>query len=151
MRTLHVVIFLFIAALAWTLGTSPALSDKRVALVIGNSAYKSAPLANPVNDARLMATTLRNMGFEVQDHYDLRQNQIKRAIRDFGQRLERKGREAVGLFYYAGHGVQVGGRNYLIPVGAEIQNEGDVDIEGYPQTWCSAPWSLRAHGSTSSS
>lgn len=132
MRTPRVVIFLFTVALAWTLGASPALSAKRIALVIGNSAYKSAPLANPVNDARLMALTLRKMGFEVQDHYDLRQNQIKRAIRDFGQRLERAGKDAVSLFYYAGHGVQVGGRNYLIPVGAEIQNEGDVDIEAVP-------------------
>jgi hypothetical protein len=103
--------------------------DLRIALVVGNSRYKDAPLKNPANDARLMAKNLRKFGFQVLERVDMDQKGMKRAIQEFGDRLERAGAEAVGLFYYAGHGVQVHGRNYLIPVGATIQREGDVDIE----------------------
>ena len=105
------------------------VKDLRIALVIGNSRYKDAPLKNPANDARLMAKSLRRLGFQVLERVDVDQKGMKRAIQEFGDRLERAGAEAVGLFYYAGHGVQVHGRNYLIPVGATIQREGDVDIE----------------------
>jgi len=103
--------------------------EPRIALVIGNSAYAQVPLANPENDARLMAATLRSVGFEVAELINADQKQMKRAVRDFGERLERTAGRAVALFYYAGHGVQVGGRNYLIPVGARISRESDVDIE----------------------
>lgn len=101
----------------------------RVALIIGNSSYQTAPLPNPVNDAALMAQTLKSIGFRVILKQDARQKDIKRAIREFGDMLEEAGKDAVGVFYYAGHGVQVGGRNYLIPIGAPIDNEKDVDIE----------------------
>ena len=77
-----------------------------------------------------MAATLRVLGFEVFEYKDINQRQMKRAIVDFGRALERAGKDAVGLFYYAGHGVQVGGENYLIPVGSNIRDELDVDIEG---------------------
>ena len=107
----------------------PVYAAKRVALVIGNSQYKTAPLVNPVNDARLMTETLKQLGFEVIETLDANQRTMKRAIRDFGKSLDEAGEDAVGLFYYAGHGVQVGGANYLIPIGAEIVTEGDVDIE----------------------
>ena len=103
---------------------------KRVALVIGNSRYRMAPLANPANDARLIAATLRSVGFDVLEHLDADQKQMKRAVNAFGDKLEAAGRDAVGLFYYAGHGVQVGGRNYLLPLGSDIQREKDVDVEG---------------------
>ncbi len=109
--------------------SEPALAAKRVALVIGNSQYKTAPLVNPVNDAQLMTKTLKQLGFEVIETLDANQRTMKRAIRDFGKSLNEAGEDAVGLFYYAGHGVQVGGANYLIPIGAEIATEGDVDIE----------------------
>ncbi len=101
----------------------------RVALIIGNSAYKSAPLANPVNDAKLITTTLQKIGFKTILELDADQKTMKRAINRFGDELEKMGKDAVGLFYYAGHGVQVAGRNYLLPVGADIQNEKDVDVE----------------------
>jgi hypothetical protein len=112
------------------LAQQPTVGGPRIALVVGNSAYRDAPLANPVNDANLMARTLSAVGFEVIHRTDVSQKEMKRALNMFGDRLETAGREAVGLFYYAGHGIQVGGRNYLIPVDADIQREKDVDVEG---------------------
>ncbi len=106
-----------------------AATQPRIALVIGNGAYADVRLRNPVNDSRLMAATLRTLGFEVRDHADLDQKGMKRAIRDFADTLQAAGERAVGLFYYAGHAVQVAGRNYLIPIGAAIDRESDVDIE----------------------
>jgi tetratricopeptide (TPR) repeat protein len=103
-------------------------SQKRLALVIGNGAYTSAPpLKNPPNDARDMATTLGAVGFEVSSGVNLGQREMKRLIREFGQKLKGGGS---GLFYYAGHGVQSKGRNYLIPVDAEIQSEAEVEDSG---------------------
>ncbi|MEE8444199.1 MAG: tetratricopeptide repeat protein [Alphaproteobacteria bacterium] len=109
---------------------------KRVALVIGNSGYKLiSHLDNPRRDAKLMAATLRKMGFDVIDVIDGDQRTIKRAIRDFGKRLRAAGRDAVGLFFYAGHGVQAGGINYLIPIGAPIETEVDLQIEAVSAAW----------------
>lgn len=102
----------------------------RYALVIGNSNYSFAPLRNPTQDAALMAATLRVLGFDVSEYLDVPQRDLKRAVVDFGRKLEQAGKDAVGLVYYAGHGVQVRGENYLIPIGANIRDELDVDIEG---------------------
>lgn len=106
-----------------------AFSAERVALVIGNSAYLESPLPNPANDARLVATTLRGLGFDVVERIDADQKTMKRAIQDFGDRVTASGRSTVGLFYYAGHGLQVAGENYLVPVNADIRRESDVTIE----------------------
>src|ERR1044071_9648185 len=86
----------------------PAASERRVALVIGNGDYKDSPLRNPVNDARDMAHALGGLGFEVIYGENLSQNEMKRRVLDFGDKVRYGG---VGLFYYAGHGVQVQGRN----------------------------------------
>lgn len=110
--------------------SSPGWSNARLALVIGNSDYRVAPLPNPVNDAALMAATLRAVGFEVYEHKDLNRREMKRAFSDFGEELKEYGSNTVGLIYYAGHGVQIGGENYLIPVGTQIFDELDVEIEG---------------------
>ena len=83
----------------------------RTALVIGNADYKTSPLINPVNDARAMARTLRKLGFDVIERINVDQAGMKRAIWDYGKKLRQGG---VGLFYFAGHGVQVAGENYLI-------------------------------------
>lgn len=108
----------------------------RVALVIGNGAYvHTDPLANPANDARLMAGTLRDLGFDVIEHVDLDAGGMKRAIKEFGLRLDDAGEDAVGLFFYAGHGLQVNGANYLVPVSANIERESDVDIEAVEANW----------------
>ncbi len=107
-----------------------AFAEVRNALVIGNGSYQQiGRLDNPVNDAALMGDTLRGLGFEVIQLIDAGQLDIKRAVRNFGARLNEAGREGIGLFYYAGHGVQVNGANYIIPVDAIIEREGDVDIE----------------------
>ncbi len=125
------------AVLAITLILSAAVSNTahaagRFALVVGNSAYSFAPLRNPAQDAALMAATLRVLGFDVSEYQDVPQRDLKRAVVDFGRKLEQAGKDAVGLVYYAGHGVQVNGENYLIPIGANIRDELDVDIEGVP-------------------
>lgn len=103
-----------------------AASERRVALVIGNGDYKDSPLRNPVNDARDMAQALKGLGFDVVYGENLAQNEMKRRILDFGDKVRNGG---VGLFYYAGHGVQVQGRNYLIPIGATITKEAEVELE----------------------
>ena len=97
--------------------------ERRIALVIGNSAYKSSPLKNPVNDARAVAGALRQAGFEVTLKEDLNQRALFEAAREFGNKLKEDG---VALFYYAGHGMQVRDRNYLVPVEADIQSELEV-------------------------
>jgi tetratricopeptide (TPR) repeat protein len=103
-------------------------AGKRVALVIGNSAYTAVqPLKNPKNDAELMAETLRTVGFDVEVLLDADQAGMKRAMLDFGRKL--RGGVDAGLFYYSGHGVQANGRNYLIPVTAAIKDEDEVAIE----------------------
>ena len=109
-------------------GSTNATSSKRIALVIGNGAYtKAPPLKNPPNDARDMAATLRTLGFDVTSGINTNQRDMKRLIREFGQKLKTGGS---GLFYYAGHGVQSKGRNYLIPIDADIQSEAEVEDAG---------------------
>jgi hypothetical protein len=98
-------------------------AKERIALVIGNSGYESAPLRNPVNDARSMAAVLRRFGFQVSKLENATQQEMDEAITTFGQSLRRG---AVGLFYFSGHGMQVNGENYLIPVDANITTESAV-------------------------
>ncbi len=98
--------------------------DARIALVIGNGAYQSGPLKNPVQDARAMTRALQQVGFEVLVRENLSQQGFMEVLREFGKRLKDTG--GVGLFYYAGHGMQVKGANYLIPVDAAIQAEDEV-------------------------
>jgi len=105
-------------------------SQPRIALVIGNSNYEDAPLANPVRDATLMAETLRDVGFDVLEYTDLDRRDLTRAFLALGDKLEQTDGNAMALIYYAGHGAQVNGENYLIPVGARIEDEIDVEIEG---------------------
>jgi formylglycine-generating enzyme required for sulfatase activity len=100
--------------------------QQRIALVIGNGAYANVKvLPNPPNDAALVATTLKQLGFEVTSGINKTQREMKQLIREFGQKLRTRG--GVGLFYFAGHGVQAKGRNYMIPIDAEIQTEADLE------------------------
>lgn len=101
-----------------------AAAEPRTALVIGNAAYTTAPLANPLNDARDMAGALTDSGFEVTLLTDAGQRAMDEAIRAFGARL--RAAKGAGMFFFAGHGVQIGGDNYLLPVDAEIRDEQDV-------------------------
>lgn len=104
-------------------GSNP---EERVALIIGNSAYADAPLLNPVNDARDIARNLESFGFKVILKENANFNDMKRAIREFGRSLHTN---SVGLFYYSGHGMQVNGENYLIPVAAELHIEEEIEYE----------------------
>lgn len=101
-------------------------AERRIALVIGNGNYADAPLRNPVNDARSVAEALRACGFQVTELEDADRGAMFGAVRDFGTRIMQGG---VGLFYYAGHGMQVKGRNYLIPVRADIRMEDEVPAQ----------------------
>ena len=104
-----------------------AATARRLALVIGNAHYTNGgSLENPINDVRAMETTLKNLGFTVLKYEDCSQSTIKRAIDAFGQQLVDYD---VGLFFYAGHGIQVGGNNYLIPVDAQLTSENDVEYD----------------------
>ena len=111
------------AATALAQGKAPEL---RVALVIGNAAYPGAPLRNPGNDAQAIGARLRTLGFDVQLHTNVTLREMTRAVSQFGQRLKPG---SVALFYYAGHGMQVRGRNFLIPVDAQIESEASARSE----------------------
>lgn len=110
-----------------TLKASPSPANEgRVALIIGNSAYKDFPLANPTNDARDIAVALASLDFQVILRENVNQRAMKQAIREFGDRIKAG---SVGLFYFAGHGIQIKGRNFLLPVGSDIQREDEVEDE----------------------
>jgi formylglycine-generating enzyme required for sulfatase activity len=124
------------AALLWgmlvaPLFAAPAEAEPRVALVIANGDYGGdiGSLKNPVNDGKLIAASLQKVGFKVTLVTNGDQKAMKKALNDFGQQLAEAGPSSTGLFYYAGHGIQLNGENYLIPVHANIKREGDVDIE----------------------
>jgi uncharacterized caspase-like protein len=105
----------------------PAAAEKRVALVIGNSAYKEvSPLPNPGNDANDIAAALKASGFDVVLGIDVDKRDFDSRIRSFTQLLETAD---VAVLFYAGHGMQVGGRNYLIPVDAKLQSERELDFD----------------------
>ena len=115
-----------------------AHATSRVALVVGNGGYDPTNISrldNPVGDARLMAKTLETVGFEVSLVTDAGQDAMKRAIKAFGKRLRGSGENAVGLFYYAGHGVEADGDNYLIPLGAEVESATDLASDAVPAQW----------------
>ena len=102
-------------------------SEKRLALVIGNADYiYGGTLPNPVNDARSMSEALQKVGFDVLKFENLNQKDMKKAIDDFGTQLYNYD---IGLFYYAGHGIQSGGFNYLIPVESQLVAYADVEYD----------------------
>ncbi len=97
--------------------------EQRVALVIGNSNYRNAPqLANPDNDAESMAQFLNSAGFEVISATDLTQSDMLKVVQDFSAKVASRGPNTVAMVYYAGHGVQLAGENYLVPVDAKISS-----------------------------
>ncbi len=98
--------------------------EPRTALVIGNAAYSFGPLTNPTNDAAAMGEALKHAGFDVKLETNADQAEMQKAITSFGEELKRRG--GVGLFFFAGHGVQLAGENYLLPVGGHIAGEQDI-------------------------
>lgn len=125
-----------------------AVPERRVALVIGNSAYTAVPpLANPMRDAKGVSAALKRLGFEVVEGYDLKMDDMTNVVRQFAQKLD--GAKA-GLVYYAGHGIAVGDENYLIPVDASLRSR-PISISARSTSSSSCARCSATSGSTSSS
>ena len=135
-----------VAVAAYLLLALPAAADKRVALVVGNSAYAHAnPLPNPANDANDVAAALKDVGFEVILGIDLDKRAFDLKVRDFARALENAD---VALFFYAGHGLQASGRNYLVPIDAQLKGERDLDFEGVSADFILKQMELERAGKT---
>jgi hypothetical protein len=125
------IIHLATLAVVLLLGTQAAPAENRLALVIGQSAYRAVPLLpNPANDAKMMIELLTAAGFEVTAAPDVSQSDMRKAIGDFADKLNSKGPDTVALVYYAGHGLQVDGENFLLPVDVTPQHEADIPLQG---------------------
>ena len=119
------------AALETGFQLAQAPAENRIALVIGNSQYTSnKPLNNPTNDAQAVSQLLNNAGFEVVMAFDLARDLMKQTVEEFAARANEKGKNTVVLVYYAGHGIQVDGENYLIPTDAKFEAEADLPDQG---------------------
>jgi hypothetical protein len=105
-------------------------AENRVALVIGQSAYRAVvPLANPANDAKMMTELLGSAGFEVTTASDLSQNDMRQTVSDFAAKVATRGADTVALLFYAGHGLQIDGENYLVPVDVDPKREADIPLQ----------------------
>ena len=121
-----------IVTAAILLGTHAALAENRLALVIGQSAYRSVPpLSNPANDARAVSKLLADSGFEVLTASDLSQNGMREKVGDFAAKVSAKGPDTVVLVFYAGHGLQIDGENYLLPVDVDPKREADIPLQAF--------------------
>ena len=100
---------------------------RRIAVVIGNARYPGIPLNNPENDVRVVGATLRGLGFEVTEHVNLPVRKFRQVLRDYVRTLQNT--DVVGLLYYAGHGVQIDGRNYLLPVDINLRDQEEIKDE----------------------
>lgn len=125
-RLIHIFLALLITAtISYSQETD--YTKNRTALIIGNSAYQSAPLKNPANDAKVIGETLRGLGFDVLEYTDLDKKGMTMAMRAFSEKLREN--PGVGLFYYAGHGIQSDGVNYLVPVNSNVQEQFEIEFE----------------------
>jgi formylglycine-generating enzyme required for sulfatase activity/uncharacterized caspase-like protein len=127
---MRALVAIAMTALLAVLSASPVQAEKWVALVIGNASYKeTAPLNNTQNDASDLADVLRRLKFDVMQGIDLEKRAMERLVREFDRKIA--GAD-LALFFYAGHGLQVSGQNYLVPVDARLTTEGDIDFESVP-------------------
>lgn len=142
-------IFNLVVPAALLLGAHSASAESRLALVIGQSAYKSVPaLPNPINDAKAVGQMLTDSGFEVSTASDLSQSQIRDALSEFAGKVASKGGDSIALVFYAGHGVQIDGENFLVPVDIDPKRESDIPIQAVRlndvlNTLTSAPSKMR--------
>ncbi len=112
------------------LGTSPAFAENRLALVIGQSAYRSVPaLPNPANDAKAVTQMLTDSGFEVSSAGDLSQIELREKVSEFAGKIAAKGSDTIALVFYAGHGLQIDGENFLVPVDVDPKREADIPMQ----------------------
>jgi hypothetical protein len=142
-------LFNLVVPAALLLGAHSASAESRLALVIGQSAYKSVPaLPNPINDAKAVTQMLTESGFEVSTVSDLSQSQIRDQLSEFAAKVASKGGDSIALVFYAGHGVQIDGENFLLPVDIDPKRESDIAIQAVRlndvlNTLTSAPSKLR--------
>lgn len=122
----HIPLFAPQLSAAADRGISVMAREHRLALVIGNGTYRESPLANPVNDARDMAAALARCGFTTITQINASRLHMRSAIREFDKKLRKGG---VGLFFFAGHGIQINGENYLVPIGADVNREYEIEDE----------------------
>jgi len=112
------------------LGSHAAFAENRVALVIGQSAYRAVTaLPNPANDAKAMAQLLGDAGFDVTSAADLSQNEMRQTVGEFAAKVAAKGPDTVALVFYAGHGLQIDGENFLVPVDVDPKREADIPLQ----------------------
>jgi type VI secretion system VasD/TssJ family lipoprotein len=111
----------------WPARAAAQADVRRIALVIGNARYAQAALDNPENDARLLSQTMRSLQFEVTEHLNLKGRDFRRVLRDFARRLDDE--DSAAVFFYAGHGMQIDRRNYLLPVDLNLRDEDEVRDE----------------------
>jgi hypothetical protein len=112
------------------LGVHAARAENRLALVIGQSAYRSVvPLPNPANDAKAMSKLLGDAGFDVTSAADLSQNDMRETVGEFAAKVAAKGPDTVALVFYAGHGLQIDGENFLVPVDVDPKRETDIPLQ----------------------
>src|SRR4030088_644495 len=112
------------------LAAGSAFAENRVALVIGQSAYRSVPaLPNPANDAKAVTQMLTDSGFEVPTAADLSQSEMRQQVSEFAGKVAAKGADTVALVFYAGHGLQIDGENYLVPVDIDPKREADIPLQ----------------------
>ena len=125
----HAMLKLMISG-AVLLGAQSAFAESRLALVIGQSAYRSVPaLPNPANDAKAVTQLLTDSGFEVSTASDLSQSQMRETVSEFAGKVAAKGADTVALVFYAGHGLQIDGENYLVPIDIDVKREADIPIQ----------------------
>jgi uncharacterized caspase-like protein len=125
----HALLKLMIPA-AVLLGAHSASAESRLALVIGQSAYRSVPaLPNPANDARAVTQMLTDSGFEVSTASDLSQTQMREKVSEFAGKIAARGADTVALVFYAGHGLQIDGENFLVPIDIDPKREADIPIQ----------------------
>ncbi len=122
--------FLFAFSIAFLASATVASAERRLALVIGNSDYQhGTPLRNPTNDARAIAAKLAGLGFDLVEGYDLSRSEMDGVLRQFAREARQSD---INIFFYAGHGMSVGGTNYLVPTDAEFLDETALDFEAVP-------------------
>ena len=127
-RTINFILAITTATLIFAF--APVHAENRIALVIGNSSYRSvSALPNPANDAKAVTEFLSSAGFEVVSAIDLTQSDMRQAISEFASKIAAKGPDAVALLFYAGHGLQVDGENFLLPIDARIEREADIPFQ----------------------
>jgi len=145
MKTKNLLFFtmLFILAFSVPFPESVTANDRgltvkteRYALLIGNGNYEEqGGLQNPINDVRDMAKALQDLGFHVVKKENAKQREMEDAIQSMGEYLKKGGEGSMGLFYFAGHGVQSDNQNYLIPIGASIEKETDIKYMAVNANW----------------